>query len=98
MYSPGCPGTHFVDQASLELRNLPASASQVLELKACTTVTQLYFLKKGKKKGRKEGKERKGKERKGKERKGKERKGKERTGVLVRVSIAAMKLHVQTSS
>ena len=28
--SPGCPGTHFVDQASLELRNLPASASQVL--------------------------------------------------------------------
>ena len=27
--SPGCPGTHFVDQAGLELRNLPASASQV---------------------------------------------------------------------
>jgi hypothetical protein len=25
--SPGCPGTHFVDQADLELRNLPASAS-----------------------------------------------------------------------
>jgi hypothetical protein len=25
--SPGCPGTHFVDQAGLELRNLPASAS-----------------------------------------------------------------------
>ena len=22
-----CPGTHFVDQAGLELRNLPASAS-----------------------------------------------------------------------
>jgi hypothetical protein len=34
---PGCPGTHFVDQASLELRDLPASASQVLELKACST-------------------------------------------------------------
>jgi hypothetical protein len=25
--SPGCPGTHFVDQAGLKLRNLPASAS-----------------------------------------------------------------------
>jgi hypothetical protein len=24
---PGCPGTHSVDQAGLELRNLPASAS-----------------------------------------------------------------------
>ena len=32
-FSPGCPGTHFVDQAGLELRNLPASASQVLGLK-----------------------------------------------------------------
>jgi hypothetical protein len=27
LYSPDCPGTHFVDQAGLELRNLPASAS-----------------------------------------------------------------------
>jgi hypothetical protein len=35
LYSPGCPGTHFVDQAGLELRNPPASASQVLGLKAC---------------------------------------------------------------
>jgi hypothetical protein len=35
--SPGCPGAHFVDQAGLELRNPPASASQVLGLKACTT-------------------------------------------------------------
>ena len=25
--SPGCPGTHFVDQAGLGLRNPPASAS-----------------------------------------------------------------------
>jgi hypothetical protein len=25
--SPGCPGTHFVDQAAFELRNSPASAS-----------------------------------------------------------------------
>jgi len=39
--SPGCPGTHSVDQAGLELRNLPASASQVLGLKACTTTAQL---------------------------------------------------------
>ena len=31
--SSGCPGTHFVDQAGLELRNLPDSASQVLGLK-----------------------------------------------------------------
>ncbi|GAB1294510.1 Tripartite motif-containing protein 43C [Apodemus speciosus] len=30
---PGCPGTHSVDQAGLELRNLPASASQALGLK-----------------------------------------------------------------
>ena len=26
LYSSGCPGTHSVDQAGLELRNLPASA------------------------------------------------------------------------
>ena len=37
LYSPGCPGTHSVDYAGLELRNLPASAFQVLGLKACTT-------------------------------------------------------------
>ena len=37
LYSPGYPGTHFVVQAGLELRNPPASASQVLGLKACTT-------------------------------------------------------------
>jgi hypothetical protein len=36
-YSPGCSGTHFVDQAGLELRNLPASASRVLGLKGCPT-------------------------------------------------------------
>jgi hypothetical protein len=35
--SPGCPGTHSVHQAGLELRNPPASASWVLELKACAT-------------------------------------------------------------
>jgi hypothetical protein len=37
--SPGCPGIHFVDQAGL--RNLPASASQVLGLKVCTTTPGL---------------------------------------------------------
>jgi hypothetical protein len=31
------PRTHSVDQAGLKLRNLPASASQVLRLKVCTT-------------------------------------------------------------
>ena len=35
---PGCPGTHSVEQAGLELRNLPVSASQVLGLKACATM------------------------------------------------------------
>jgi hypothetical protein len=29
LYSSGCPETHSVDQAGLELRNLPASASRV---------------------------------------------------------------------
>jgi hypothetical protein len=33
LYSPGCPGTHFVDQAGL--RNPPASAFRVLGLKTC---------------------------------------------------------------
>jgi hypothetical protein len=37
LYSPGCPGTHFVDQAGLELRNPPASASWELGLKTCAT-------------------------------------------------------------
>ena len=37
LYSPGCPGTHFVDQAGLKLRNPLASASRVLGLKACVT-------------------------------------------------------------
>jgi hypothetical protein len=37
LYSPGSPGTHFVDQAGLKLRNPPASASRVLGLKVCAT-------------------------------------------------------------
>jgi hypothetical protein len=36
--SPGCLGTHSVEQAGLELRNLPASASWVLGLKVCATM------------------------------------------------------------
>jgi hypothetical protein len=40
---PSCPGTHFVDQDGLELRNLPASASQVLGSKACTTTPGSFF-------------------------------------------------------
>jgi hypothetical protein len=35
---PGCPGTHSVDQAGLELRNSPASASRV---QSCATTAQL---------------------------------------------------------
>ncbi|GAB1293700.1 Polycystic kidney disease protein 1-like 2 [Apodemus speciosus] len=38
--SPGCPGSHSVDQAGLELRNPPASASQELGLQACATTAQ----------------------------------------------------------
>jgi hypothetical protein len=41
--SSGCSGTHFVDQAGLELRNLPVSASQVLGLKVCATTPSLSF-------------------------------------------------------
>jgi hypothetical protein len=43
LYRPGCAGTHSVDQACLELRNPPASASQVLGLKACATNAQLFI-------------------------------------------------------
>jgi hypothetical protein len=48
--STGCPGTHTVDQAGLELRNPPASASQVLGLKACATTTWPVSLSKHKNK------------------------------------------------
>jgi hypothetical protein len=41
--SPGYPGTHSVDQAGLELRNPPASAFEVLGLKACATTPSLIF-------------------------------------------------------
>jgi hypothetical protein len=44
LYRPGYPGTHFVDQAGLELRNPPASASRVLGSKAwATTARELSF-------------------------------------------------------
>ena len=49
--SSGCPGvsqsvlsTHSVEQAGLKLRKLPASASQVLGLKACATTNLLLSL------------------------------------------------------
>jgi hypothetical protein len=42
--SPCCPGTHSVDQTGFELRNLPASASQVLELKVCATTAWLSLI------------------------------------------------------
>jgi hypothetical protein len=42
LYSLGCPGTHSVDQAGLELRNLPVFASQVLGLKACATTARHF--------------------------------------------------------
>jgi hypothetical protein len=55
--SSGCPGTHSVDQAGLELRNPPASASQVLGLKVCATTTrpgsQFFSWSVGRKEGRK---------------------------------------------
>jgi hypothetical protein len=41
----GYPGTCSVDQAGLKLRNSPASASQVLGLKACTPhCPSFYFI------------------------------------------------------
>jgi hypothetical protein len=44
LYSPGCLGTHSVDQAGLRLRNLPASASQVLGLKVCAITARLHCI------------------------------------------------------
>jgi hypothetical protein len=42
--SSGYLGTSSVDQAGLELRDPPPSASQVLGLKMCTTPSQLILL------------------------------------------------------
>ena len=36
---PGCPGTHSVEQAGLELRDKPASASRVRGLQVCASPT-----------------------------------------------------------
>jgi hypothetical protein len=44
LFSPGCPGTHCVDQAGLKFVNLPASASRVLGLKECATMPGLFIL------------------------------------------------------
>jgi hypothetical protein len=35
LHNPGCPGTCSIDQVGLELRDPPASASQVVGLKEC---------------------------------------------------------------
>jgi hypothetical protein len=43
--SPGCSGTHSVNQAGLKLWNPPASASQMLGLKVCATTTWLGHFK-----------------------------------------------------
>jgi hypothetical protein len=44
LYSPGCPGTDFVDQAGLKLRHPLASVSRMLVLKVCTTTPGfIYF-------------------------------------------------------
>ena len=41
---PGCPGTHCVDQAGIELTGVPPeSASQVLGLKLCATTPGFDF-------------------------------------------------------
>jgi hypothetical protein len=48
LYNSGCLGTHFVDQAGLELRNPPASASRVLGLKVCATTPGWKYILIGK--------------------------------------------------
>jgi hypothetical protein len=44
MCSHRWPGTHSIDQDGLELRNPPASASQVLVLRACATTARQDYL------------------------------------------------------
>jgi hypothetical protein len=39
-----CPETYSVDQATLQFRDQPASASQVLGLQACVTTTRWHVL------------------------------------------------------
>jgi hypothetical protein len=41
--SPGCLGTHSIDQGGFEFRNPPASASRVLGLKTCATTAWQKF-------------------------------------------------------
>lgn len=38
-YSPGCPGTYSLDQASLQFRDPPVSVHWVLALEMCTSTT-----------------------------------------------------------
>jgi hypothetical protein len=48
LYSSGCPGTHFVDQAGLELRKDPTSASQGMrhhaQLNGCFLSLLIYTI------------------------------------------------------
>ena len=44
-YSPGCPGTHSIDQAGFELRDPPVSASQALGLMVCATTSGSILFK-----------------------------------------------------
>jgi hypothetical protein len=48
LYSPGCPGTYFVDKTGLKLRNRPVSASRVLGLKSSATTPGLILIKEDK--------------------------------------------------
>jgi hypothetical protein len=42
-YSPGCPGTHCVDQAGLKLRDLPASSVVPATIATVITLGFLYY-------------------------------------------------------
>ena len=42
--APGCSRTHSADQTDLQLRDLLASASEVLGLNVCATISGLQIL------------------------------------------------------
>jgi hypothetical protein len=44
LYISGCLRTHYIDQAALNSRYLPAFASSVLRLKACATIPEWAWL------------------------------------------------------
>ena len=59
LWSPGSPRSHSVDQASLNLTDLPASVSQVLWLKAYITLLMSLFRKTDKQTNRQTDRDRK---------------------------------------